>query len=185
MNNVEQSLVQSIDKLVEKFIKSVKDKMGVLPLIEADSDWPSPCEVSVVNEEGLVQWQPSKIQEPLNFKNVGDALNITIHPDIEQYFCYLYSESIPAKSSHGHLELLFAWNKDDFDRLQQNLIGHMMMKQKLKQEITLFFAVTDEEDMNLVVKNSTGEVWVEPVGCEPKTMISASLAEFLDSLSFE
>ncbi len=49
----------------------------------------------------------------------------------------------------------------DFERLQQNLIGHILMKQKLKQAITLFFAVTDEDDIILSVNNNTGEVWAE------------------------
>ncbi len=182
MSNLTPTLVQTIDTFTEKFINNVKKQTGQLPKVEADTDWPSPCEVGEVDSDGMVQWQPALIDETLEFNNIEQALDIKIHPDIEQYFCHQFSESIMAKSNQGQLELLFAWNKDDFERLQQNIIGHILMKQKLKQDITVFFAVTDEEDINLVIKNDTGEVWVEPVGCEPKTLVSPSLAEFIARL---
>jgi SecY interacting protein Syd len=81
------------------------------------------------------------------------------------------------------LSLLFAWNKDDFERLQENLIGHILMKRRLKQEETVFFAVTDEEDMIISVDNASGSVWVERVGCKPHKQLSDSLAQFISQLT--
>lgn len=57
------------------------------------------------------------------------------------------------------------------------------MKQRLKQDETIFFAVTDEEDMIISVDNNNGEVWVERVGCKPHKKISDSLVEFLRQLT--
>ena len=56
------------------------------------------------------------------------------------------------------------------------------MKKRLKQEPTLFFALTDEDDFVLSVLNSTGEVVLEQVGRPPKKVISPSLPEFIATL---
>jgi SecY interacting protein Syd len=57
------------------------------------------------------------------------------------------------------------------------------MKQKLKQAETIFFAVTDEEDMIISLDNISGEVWVERVGCKPHKKLSNSLVEFISQLT--
>lgn len=185
MNTSAQSLVTSIDTLTEAFIAKTKQTTGKLPVVEQDTDWPSPCEIGEVDSEGLIQWQPCKITDELGFENVEQAIGYSLHEDINTFFCHCYAEPIPASCDVGDLELLFAWSKDDFERLQQNIIGHLLMKKRLKQEPTIFFAITDEDDINLVIKNDTGEVWVEPVGCEPKTFIANNLAEFLGTLTIK
>ena len=52
---------------------------------------------------------------------------------------------------------------------------------KMKQE-TVFFAVTDEEDMIISIENATGAVWVERVGCKPHKKLSDSLTQFISQL---
>lgn len=182
MNAITNSIEHNIDQFIGKFLAKQQQETGKLPVVDQDQDWISPCEVGTADDDGMIQWQPTAITETLSFANVEDALGFEIHPDLKTYFTHCYSESIPACSDKGNLELLFAWNKDDFDRLQKNMIGHVLMKQKLKQQVTLFFAVTDEDDINLVIKNDTGEVWIEPVGCEPKECISPDIATFIASL---
>jgi len=56
------------------------------------------------------------------------------------------------------------------------------MKQKLKQEVTLFFAITDDENIILSVNNRTGEVWAEKIGCKPHKKIAESLGDFIAGL---
>ena len=82
----------------------------------------------------------------------------------------------------GNLCLLFPWSEKDFNRLQENIIGHILMKQKLKQELTIFFAITDEDDHVITLKNNSGEVWVEKVGCEPHKKLANSISDFLSDL---
>ncbi len=108
---------------------------------------------------------------------------LTLHKDIKSYFTSLYSESLDALCDEGGLSLLFAWNKKDFERLQENLIGHILMKRRLKQQETIFFAVTDEEDIIISLDNATGEIWVERVGCKPHKKLSNSLAQFISQLT--
>ncbi|MDO6426821.1 SecY-interacting protein [Thalassotalea sp. 1_MG-2023] len=166
----------------QQYLSEFKSKLGHYPVVEADEEWPSPCELTPFNEQ-LITWQPIKIKGSLNFDNVESALSITLHPSIKTYFTTQYSESIPANCAEGNLQLLFAWSEKDFERLQQNMIGHILMKQKLKQPITLFFALTDKEDIILTVDNESGEVWVEKVGAKPHKKVADSLASFIPLLS--
>jgi len=181
MKTTTASLQKNILSLSEDFILKYQEVLEHLPLVEVDKDWPSPCIQGQFNEE-LMLWRPIKVEKTLSFDNIEQALELTIHPSITQYYSIILSESIPVTCNEGHLQLLFAWSEDDFARLQQNLIGHVLMKQKLKQEVTLFFAVTDEEDIMLCVNNESGEVWAERVGCKPHKKIANSLNEFILTL---
>ncbi|MCJ8320843.1 MAG: SecY-interacting protein [Colwellia sp.] len=175
-------LVKSLWKFANNFVEQHKKVHSCLPVVEIDESWPSVCQQTEQDEENIY-WQPTKSPDNLSFENIEAALEISLHQDFKIYFSTFFSESIDAESEDGKLSLLFAWNLDDFQRLQENLIGHVLMKKRLKQKTSLFFAVTDEEDMILSVLNDSGEVWVERVGCEPHKKLANSLSEFIDQLS--
>ncbi len=188
-NQTNENLVQILQQFSEKYIAEYQQVHACLPIVEQDDEWPSPCEKRATEQkslaEGEVYWQPTAIEknEGLSFENVESALNLTLHNDIKTYFTLLYSESLDARCDEGELSLLFAWNKKDFERLQENLIGHILMKQRLKQKETIFFAVTDEEDMIISIDNASGSVWVERVGCKPHKQLSDSLVQFISQLT--
>lgn len=188
-NRTNENLVKILQQFTEQYIAQYQKIHACLPTVEQDEEWPSPCEQKATENSSLprdaVFWQPSAIEksEELSFDNVESALDFTLHNDIKTYFTLLYSESIDAHCDEGELSLLFAWNKNDFGRLQENLIGHILMKRRLKQKETIFFAVTDEEDMIISVDNASGEVWVERVGCKPHKQLSDSLAQFISQLT--
>lgn len=182
--NVNNNLSQTLQHFAEQFIDSYQNSHGNLPQIEQDEQWPSPCEQAGTADTGYVCWKPITIDEQqLSFDNVESALNLILHDDIKTYFTTLFSESLDAQCYEGKLTLLFAWNNDDFQRLQENIIGHILMKQRLKQEETVFFAVTDEEDTIISIANDTGEVWVERVGCKPHKKIGDSITDFIKQLT--
>lgn len=192
-NQTKTNLVEILQQFSKQYVDKYQEVYSHLPKIEQDKEWPSLCEI--VREKGLAEntalsigevfWQPVNIEkeQALTFDNVESALELILHPDIKTYFTTLYSESLDANCEEGNLSLLFAWNKDDFQRLQENLIGHILMKQRLKQEETIFFAVTDEEDMIISIDNDTGSVWVERVGCEPHKQLAESLTQFISKLT--
>ncbi|MFT5852660.1 MAG: SecY interacting protein Syd [Colwellia sp.] len=188
-NQINENLVQILQKFSEQYITDYHQTHGCLPTVEQDDEWPSACEKKATEQntlpQGQVYWQPILIDkhEELSFENVESALDFTLHNDIKNYFTLLYSESLDARCDEGELSLLFAWNKSDFERLQENLIGHILMKRRLKQQETIFFAVTDEEDMIISVDNVSGAVWVERVGCKPHKQLSDSLAQFISQLT--
>jgi len=181
MKTATTKLSENILILSQSFVENYRQKLTHYPLVEIDEQWPSPCLKEQFNDS-LMCWQPVNFPANLSFDNVEQALDVTIHSSIKEYFTVILSDSIPTTCEEGHLQLLFAWSEDDFARLQENLIGHVLMKQKLKQEVTLFFAVTDDESIMLSVQNDTGEVWAEKVGCKPHKKIADSLNEFIESL---
>ncbi|NMP16431.1 SecY-interacting protein [Thalassotalea sp. Y01] len=177
-------LQKSLGQFAKGYAEFHQQKTAKLPIIEHDDDWPSPCELGAIDGDGFISWQAVDIEDELSFDNVEKALELTLHNDIKEYFTAVYSEAIPCRCEQGELELLLAWNAKDFERLQQNLIGHVLMKRRLQQAETLFFAVTDQEEINLVIKNDNGEVWAEPVGLEPSKFVAKNLQEFIASLSY-
>ncbi len=191
MTSTNKTLAQSLLKFSTDFCHQHTEQFGHLPLMDHDEQWLSPCEVGP-HDDKHHYWQPFVMDneqvkddklESLSFTNVESALNLELHPDIKTYFTTIFSGDIEALCHEGQLSLLFAWNREDFDRLQENIIGHILMKQRLKQAETVFFAVTDEEDMIISVDNSNGEVWVERVGCKPHKKLSDSLACFIKELT--
>ncbi len=181
MKLTKSSLQECLIKFAKLYAEKYQQEFGHLPLVEIDEQWQSPCTLDKFNDE-LMRWQPVIIEDRLSFINIEKALEIEIHQDISNYFMSIYSESVPASCSEGHLSLLFAWCEADFERLQENIIGHVLMKQKLKQPITIFFAVTDEEDTILSINNDNGEVWAERVGCIPHKKVADSILDFIKSL---
>ncbi|WP_341503469.1 SecY-interacting protein [Gallaecimonas sp. GXIMD4217] len=144
---------------------------------QPDPDWPSPC------DRGDGHWQPVRQEPPGDFANVEQALGETLHPSIKAFFGAYYAEHLTVHHERGQVTLLGVWNEEDFRRLQENLIGHVLMKRRLGQPLTLFFACTDDDDLLLSVDNLSGEVVLEPVGQEAREVVALSLAEFLDSLT--
>ncbi|MFT5815150.1 MAG: SecY interacting protein Syd [Psychroserpens sp.] len=176
----------SLNELVwhfsQDYLQAYQHRFEHLPIIHKDEDWASPCEQGEY-EEDFSLWHPIKVDEALTFDNVEAALEIKLHDEIKQYFTAIYSDSLDASFVEGDLSLLFAWNEKDFARLQENIIGHILMKTKLKQKLTIFFAITDDDDHIISLDNETGSVWVEKVGCDPHKKIADTLAEFISQLT--
>ncbi len=191
MTSTNLTLAQTLLNFSKDYSQQHIEQFGHLPTIEHDEQWLSPCELGP-HDTSQHYWQPIEVdseqlvdnkEDMLSFTNVESALNLELHPDIKTYFTTIFSGDIEALCEEGELSLLFAWNKEDFERLQENLIGHILMKQKLKQAETIFFAVTDEEDMIISLDNNSGEVWVERVGCKPHKKLSDSLIDFINQLT--
>jgi SecY interacting protein Syd len=181
MKTTSCALQQNIINFSQHYVEVYQQAHAHLPLVEVDEQWQSPC-LQGEHDDNTMLWQPQIIEEELSFDNIEQALDITIHQDICSYYTAIYSESLHATCSEGQLSLLFSWCKEDFSRLQENIIGHILMKQKLKQPISIFFAVTDDEDFILSVNNDNGEVWVERVGCVPHKKVADNLTDFIETL---
>ncbi len=176
------SLNELVWRFSQDYLQSYQQRFQHLPITEQVEDWPSPCEQGV-HQENFSLWHPIKVADALTFDNVELALELKLHHDIKAYFATIYSDSLDASCAEGDLSLLFAWNEKDFARLQENIIGHILMKTKLKQKLTVFFAITDDDDHIISLDNDTGSVWVEKVGSEPHKKLADSLAEFILQLT--
>ena len=136
----------TISAQLDKFVSSYVEQAEAEGLkIAFDSEWPSPCYETTAQDGELVRWSPT-LQSPVqSFSNVEEALSLKLNPDYCEYFTRYYSDNLKANAPQGRCELLQVFNTEDFERLQQNLIGHLLMKQRLRQAPTLFFGLTDED----------------------------------------
>ncbi|MEP0356602.1 SecY-interacting protein [Paraglaciecola sp.] len=175
------SVSMALDKFIFRFHKKLTEFSETLN-IEYDPKWPSLCYLSEGQPGELVAWQPIKRLLKSDFTDVEKALGISIHSDLIDFYSEYWSDNLNAQASKGKLQLLQAWNDDDFVRLQQNLVGHVLMKQRLKQPITLFVGVTNDDDFIITVNNESGEVMLEQVGLIPQEVVAPNLADFLNSL---
>lgn len=177
-----ESVTKALDNFIQKY-QIVAESHPQLLKTEYDAQWPSDCYMSTESDvDNLVPWQPVKQQGNANLDALSAALEMQIHPDLVSFYSRYWSNNLNAKTAKGDLQLLQAWNQEDFERLQQNLIGHILMKRRLKQPETLFFALTDEDDFILTLDNKSGEVLLEQVGLLPKEVVAVDLATFIDSL---
>ena len=182
------SFSHAFDTLIAEYVSLAnKQNQGLVTYYEPD--WPSPCFKFVTDqvlEEGdEVEWYPFKRDEKQDLSNLEDALEISIPESLHEYFCRYYSHDINARAEHGALTLIQAWNAADFDRLQKNLIAHVLMKRRLKQDDTLFIALTDEDGFVLSVLLKTGEVVLEEVGRVPSKIIAPDLTTFIEQIKPE
>ncbi|MFT5840048.1 MAG: SecY interacting protein Syd [Flavobacteriales bacterium] len=176
-----EQVTAALDEFVQRYVTAAKNHPEML-MVEYDSDWPSECYTTTANTGDQVDWQPSKRVEIADFTDLETALEMKIHPDIISFYSAYWSDNLNAETNKGHLQLLQPWNQHDFERLQQNLVGHILMKRKLKQPETLFVALTDEDDFILTVDNTSGEVMLEQVGLLPQEVVAPNLAAFIQSI---
>ncbi len=175
------NVTSALTEFHRRYLDSHAHVNNALPVIEADAEWPSPCEQGKADDE-YCYWKPVACHGGLDFSGMEQALNITLHPDLKMFYTSFYSNNLTARCADGDLELLQPWNKDDFERLQENLIGHTMMKRKRHQPETFFIAATDDDEIIISVINETGEVWAERVGQNPHRKLADSIADFINTL---
>ncbi|KFZ37199.1 protein syd [Shewanella mangrovi] len=130
-----------------------------------------------------VQWQFVERESLGSFANIEHALSISLHEDISQYYGSFWAGPLHFHSPWGEGELLQVWNQADFERLQHNIIGHLMMKAKLKQSPTWFIGVLADGDDMICVSNQDGSVWREKPGDEPSVQLANSISDLLGKLT--
>lgn len=176
-----KTIEQALDAFICRFLQHFENQNTPLQT-EYDEAWPSPAIQKRVSDD-LCEWHPVLQAADNSLAQLEKGLDIKVSPQLQSYYCRYWSDNIDSQTDRGGLQLLFVWNQDDFIRLQENLIAHVLMKRKLRQRDTLFFAVTDEDDWILSVLNDTGEVVLERVGQEPQEVLAPDLASFLDTLN--
>jgi SecY interacting protein Syd len=175
---------EALDDFVDHTLKSYPDLE-----VAFDPDWRSPCEIGepyLREGEQRIAWRPLVRHAETagaDFAPLERALDITVHPDIKAYYGAYWSAGLEAEAVEGHVSLLFLWNAADAERLNENLIGHAMAKQRAKAPMTIFFACTEpDSELFLSVDNDSGTVVLEKPGYQPIREVAADLASFLATL---
>jgi SecY interacting protein Syd len=176
-----EPVTAALEEFVQRYLIAAKNHPEML-MVEYDNDWPSECYTTSGNNGDRVVWQPIKRAGKANFSDLETALDMKIHQDVINFYSAYWSDNLSAETNKGYLQLLQPWNPGDFERLQQNLVGHILMKRRLKQPETLFVALTDEDDFILTVDNNSGEVMLEQVGLLPKEVVAPNLTAFIESI---
>ena len=142
----------------------------------------SPCTLGKPDASGRQLWAPCP-REHASFEGLERALETTLHPSIHGYYTRYWFPPVPALADDGQLELIGMWNKDDFESLQSNIIGHALQQRRRKLPLTVFFALPlPESELCLSIENHTGAVVLEEAGSPPVRTICDSLVEFLNAL---
>lgn len=142
---------------------------------------PSPCVQQTACEE--VFWLPQPFTLAKNLENIERALALRIQPSVIAWYTTQFAGDMDALFDGQPCTLLQVWSEEDFERVQENLIGHLVMKRRLKQSPTLFIATTPSELEIVSVCNLTGNVILEKLGKKENRVLAATLEEFLVSLT--
>lgn len=172
----------ALERALRRYVENCQRATGALPVEEHDPAWPSECQIGEPDPDGTIHWRPRERHAAADFSGLENALEVEIHPDIKSFYGSYWAGPIELEADEGGVTLIQVWNDADFDRLVENLLGHAMAKQRIKAPLTIFVALTDEEEYVLSVDNETGCVVLEEPGSMPTREVSPSLAEFLDRL---
>jgi len=141
---------------------------------------PSPCKRE--DRDQRVVWQPQPFSLPPTLDAIERAIDIQLQPSITDFYTTQFAGDMQARFGENPLTLLQVWSEEDFLRLQENLIGHLVMQRRLKQSPTLFIATTDSEEEIISLCNLSGEVILEQPGRKQRVVLAESLEIFLKSL---
>jgi SecY interacting protein Syd len=186
--NSADALISSLEQFHTAYIDLIGNGDSLM-MTEFDSDWLSPCiqlseeSLATMTNGSAVPWKPVKRDANLNLDNLASALEIDIDPQLSALFCSYFSHDLPASAQRGDLDIIQVWNEDDFERLQKNLIAHVLMKRRLKHDDTLFFATTDQEEFIISLDVNTGNVMLEQVGKVPQEVLAPDIATFISGLT--
>lgn len=141
---------------------------------------PSPCIIS--SQDDYVIWQPQPNTAEQNVNAVERAMDLVVQPAVHAFYATQFAGDMPAHLGDLTLTLLQTWSEDDLQRVQENLIGHLVTQKRLKLSPTLFIATLDSELDVISVCNLSGEVIKETIGTRNRETLAPSLADFLTRL---
>lgn len=175
-----QPTASALCAFTTRYIDLWQQQQGHYPASSDLAGIPSPCIINTVDDRVL--WQPQPFSPSSGLDAVERALDIQLQPDITAFYTTQFAGDMHARLQQRRLTLLQVWSEEDFIRLQENLIGHLIMKRRLKQSPTLFIATTDSEQEMVAVCNLTGEVILEEPGRNKREILSPSVRAFLDDI---
>ncbi len=176
-----ETIKNALLNLFERHSEIWKAQKECLPLQPFDEQWLSACQVERVEDE-MITWSPIVRDASINLHNIEEALDLTLHPSIHALFCSFYAGGIACLFEGHPIELIQAWNEDDFKLLQENMIAHFLMQKRLKKPASMFIASCSDETQVISILNDTGEVQLETLGKKQEAILAPNLLAFLAKL---
>ncbi|MCG3743780.1 SecY-interacting protein [Vibrio cincinnatiensis] len=164
----------------QRYRDAYQQKYQTFPCSTELAGLPSLC---IQKQEGdNVYWQAHQREGIASLQAVEQGIELTLHSDIAPFYGSQYCADMPALWRDNALTLLQVWNEDDDVRLQENILGHLVMQRRLKQKPTIFIATTDDDMTVISICNLTGNVIRETLGRSQREVLCADVADFLDQL---
>lgn len=181
-----QATSLSLFALSERYLQAWQQHYQSLPICNDElAQLSSPCLVKLNGSAIPSYWQPVKIESTLTLFKVEQGVELTLHPDIHAFYGSQYSADMSVKWNHHSITLLQVWNEEDFEGLQQNIIGHLLTQQRLKFKPSVFIATTNSEWEVISICNLTGSVMLENISNNKREILSENVALFLSQLIVE
>lgn len=177
---MDQQTSQALKAFTLRYCDAWHQQHDTWPQSEALHGIPSPCIISSTDD--YVLWQPQPFEDEATLSAVERALDIVIQPAAQAFYTTQLAGDMAGRFADETLTLLQTWSSDDFQRVQENLIGHLVTQKRLKLSPTLFIATLDSELEIISVCNLSGEVLKEKLGTSQRTVLAPSLYDFLNAL---
>lgn len=172
---------QSLNSFTQLYVAEWLEQTGLPPASVDLYGIPSPCIVRT--GENWVYWEPKPFPlENKSLQKVAAALDISLQDDIHDFYTTQLAGDMKAKFVNLELSLIQVWNEDDFIRLQENLIGHLVTQKRLKLSPTLFIATLNSEIEMISMCNLTGEIILEKFGSKERQVLASDLNTFIKQL---
>ncbi|WP_159565821.1 SecY-interacting protein [Budvicia diplopodorum] len=173
-------VISALTQFTSSFIDLWQKQVGHEPASEELYGVPSPCIVRT--DDRAVLWLPQPFGAEKTLANVARAIDIILREECSAFYTEQYAGDMAGRFGDLELTLIQVWSDEDFIRLQENLIGHLVTQRRLKLPPTLFIATTESEMDMISLCNLSGEVLLEHFGTKDRQVLAPSLAEFLHGL---
>lgn len=180
---MDHDVSEALKGFTQRYIDLWQHETGSPPASKDLFGIDSPCTVSSSDDE--VFWLPQPFVPASELNSVERALDLTLRPEAHAFYTTQFAGDMTASYLDHTFNLVQVWSEEDFVRLQENLIGHLLTQKRLKLSPTVFLATTDSELMMLSLCNLSGEVILEQFGSKKRTTLSSSLSELITMLSPE
>lgn len=171
----------ALTEFTQRFVDKWQLDTGQMPFNTDVYGIMSPCIIKI--EEPKVFWQPQPFLPPATLEKVEQALEIGLGPDLHEFYTTQFAGDMFCRFDNLELSLIQVWSEDDFIRLQENLIGHLVTQRRLKISPSLFIATLADEMKIISVCNITDQVIIEHFGTSTKQVVAPSLTLFLQRLT--
>ena len=178
---MESEVSVALRGFTQRYVELWQEETGMPPASEALFGVDSPCVIKTEDEK--VFWLTQTFTPDATLQNVERALELQLRSEVHEFYTTQYAGDMTASWQGNPLTLLQVWSQEDFTRLQENLIGHLVTQKRLKLTPTVFLATTDSELDMVSLCNVTGNVVLEQFGSKKRTLLSPSLSEFLTMLT--